>query len=146
MNQITKHPQRSQSLTGFDHFFRNWPDWNDLFHNEWIAHVPAVNVKRNQNGYELDFAAPGLEKKDFNIDIDGELLTISAEKESETKEDDKQYSKREYNYSSFSRSFTLPETVDRSKITAKYENGVLKLTLPKKEGAPKASPVKIGVQ
>jgi HSP20 family protein len=146
MNSVTKHFNRSQSLTGLDHFFRNWPGWNDLFHNDWVSQVPAVNVKRNPNGYELDFAAPGLDKKDFNIDIDGEMLTISAEKESENKEEDKQYSKREYNYSSFSRSFTLPDTVDRSKISAKYENGVLKLNLPKKEGAPKTSPVKIGVQ
>ncbi|MBM9498688.1 Hsp20/alpha crystallin family protein [Leptospira sp. 201903071] len=146
MNSVTKHSNRSQSLTGLDHFFRNWPDWNELFHNDWVSHVPAVNVKRNPSGYELDFAAPGLDKKDFKIDIDGEMLTISAEKESENKEEDKQYSKREYNYSSFSRSFTLPDSVDRSKISAKYDNGVLKLSLPKKEGTPKTSPVQIGVQ
>ena len=83
-----------------------------------------------------------MKKEDFKIDVDGNILTISAEKEEKKEEKDKRYNRREYNYSSFSRSFTLPDKVKQEDIQATYENGVLALLLPKKEEARKAVAVK----
>ncbi len=85
----------------------------------------------------MSFAVPGMKKNDFKIDVTGNLLTISSEKEENKEEKDENYSRQEYNYSSFSRSFTLPEEVNKEKIDATYVDGVLKLVLPKKEEAKK---------
>lgn len=142
MNSVAKTQDPFLSLNNIDHFFR---DWNDIFHKDWVRHIPAVNVIKTKDSYELECAVPGLDKKDFKIDIEGDILMISASKKSETKEEEKHYSKREYNYSSFSRSFNLPEAIDKDKIVAKYENGILKLSLPRKAGEQKAE-VKINVQ
>lgn len=105
------------------------------------VNVPSVNIKETAKEYVMEVAAPGLERKDFNIELDNHTLTISAEKEaqSEEKKEDTGYSRKEYSYESFSRSFTLPEGVKESNIDAKYENGILRLTVPKeKETASKA--------
>ncbi|RMG16543.1 MAG: Hsp20/alpha crystallin family protein [Bacteroidetes bacterium] len=98
--------------------------------------VPAVNVKEDDNGFVVEVAAPGMKKDDFKVTVDNGMLTISSEKEmqNETKEGEK-YTRREFSYSSFERSFALPETVEDGKIEAKYEDGILKLYLPKKEEA-----------
>jgi len=131
-NALTK---KTNVLPSFvNDFFKPWNDWFDNGFEKTLS-VPAVNITENNGQYNVSVAAPGMKKEDFKIDLEGDLLTISAEKE-ETKEDkDKQYNRREYNYSSFSRSFTLPEEVKRDKIEAKYEDGVLKLVLPKSETA-----------
>jgi len=103
-----------------------------------MVSVPAVNITETDSQYSITMAAPGMKKEDFKIDLQGDMLTISAEKE-DTKEDkNKKYNRREYNYSSFCRSFTLPEEVRRDNIEAKYEDGVLHLALTKNE---KAKPV-----
>lgn len=109
--------------------------------------TPAVNITEDENAYQMHLAAPGMKRSDFKVDIDGDTLTISSEKESETEEKTRRYSRREYGYSSFSRSFTLPDDVNRDRIDAHYEDGILKLTLPRKEEArrreaAKAIPVK----
>jgi HSP20 family protein len=94
--------------------------------------LPAVNVKESDAAYELEIAAPGLSKEDFKIDVEGQTLTISAEKETKKEESKDAYTRKEFNYSSFKRSFNLPErTVESDKITAKYANGILLLNLPK---------------
>ena len=100
------------------------------------------NVKEGEDGYEVDMAAPGLGKKDFKIELNHGILTISSEKknENETKKG-QQFTRREFSYQSFSRSFNLPHTVDSEKISAKYDNGILKVTIPKKEEA-KPKPAK----
>jgi HSP20 family protein len=85
----------------------------------------------------VSLAVPGMKKDDFNIDVEGNMLTISSEKEESKEEKEDKYTRKEYNYSSFSRSFTLPDEVNKEKIEAKYEDGVLKLMLPKKEEAKK---------
>jgi HSP20 family protein len=95
--------------------------------------VPEANIIENTKDYRVEIAAPGLEKKDFNVTVQDGMLTISAEKKEEKKEDTKNYRRREFSYNSFSRSFTLPDNLLADKIDAKYENGVLRLTLPKKE-------------
>ena len=104
-----------------------------------------VNVKETDKSYLLEVVAPGFEKADFNLNLDQQLLTISAEKKNETKEDSHKNIRREYSYHSFKRSFTLDEKIDATNIEASYINGVLTLNLPKKEVV-KASPVEIVIK
>jgi HSP20 family protein len=109
-----------------------------FFDSDWMKRiqvVPAVNVVETEKEFEIEMAAPGLNKKDFNITAENGVLTVSYEKEketeTETEEDKKNYMRREYNYSGFSRSFALPENIKTEKVDARYENGVLKMILPK---------------
>lgn len=95
--------------------------------------IPDANITENDKDFTIELAAPGLDKKDFAVEIQDGVLNISAEKEEEKEEKDKNYRRREFSYDSFSRSFTLPENCMTDKIDAKYENGVLHVTLPKKE-------------
>lgn len=97
--------------------------------------VPAVNIKETDNAFELSLAAPGLEKKDFKVEVDNNLLTISAERKQEKEEKDNDYTRKEFSYSSFMRSFELPSYVNAEAIDAQYKEGILILTLPKKEEA-----------
>lgn len=137
-------------MTSLSRFLSDWP--TSLFDRDFFdiesgrsparlgVNVPSVNIKETPKEYILEVAAPGLERKDFNIEVDNRTLTISAEKEEkkEEKSEDNGYSRREYSFNSFSRSFTLPEDTKEGNIDAKYENGILKLTLPKsKESASK---------
>jgi HSP20 family protein len=94
---------------------------------------PAVNICETNDNYELEFNVPGRKKEDFKITVDKNILTVSFEKTEEQKEEKKQFIKREFITQSFKRSFTLDEKIDAEKIDAKYENGILMLTLPKKE-------------
>jgi HSP20 family protein len=116
---------------------------DDIFNGKFInkdfatsdffgAHAP-VNIRETKDAYTLDVVAPGFEKSDFKINLDGQTLTISSEKKAEQKVENEKQIRREFSFRSFSRSFTLDENVDAEKINAKYDNGVLKLTLPKKE-------------
>jgi len=95
--------------------------------------VPGANIIENEKDFKIELAAPGLEKKDFKVEVNNGVLTISAEKKEEKKEENENYKRREFSYNSFSRSFTLPDNSVPDKIDAKYENGVLRLVLPKKE-------------
>ena len=96
-----------------------------------VMNIPAVNVSETDKEFSLTIAAPGLDKKDFKVDAYDDMLTISAEKEREEKSE--RFNRREYNYSSWSRSFTLPENCDAGKINAEYKNGELKIVIPKME-------------
>ena len=95
--------------------------------------VPDANIIENDKDFKIELAAPGLERKDFKVEVENGVLSISAEKEEEKKEDRKNYRRREFSYNAFSRSFTLPDNSLPEKIDAKYDNGILHLTLPKKE-------------
>lgn len=96
--------------------------------------IPAVNIKETDNNISLTLAAPGFKKEDFKIALDHNHLTISSEQKSENVEaEEGKYTRKEYSYSSFSRTFTLPNTIDAEKINASYVNGELVITLPKKE-------------
>src|SRR5690606_17670429 len=110
------------------------PDWFGGT-DKWNTSVPAVNIKDNTESFELELAVPGMKKDDFTVEIDNDVLTISSEMKSENEEKKDKYTRKEFSYSSFKRAFTLPETVDGAKIDAKYEDGILKLTLPKKQEA-----------
>ena len=127
----------------FDRFFENdMFDWSNRNFSNTNTTLPAVNIKEDKDGFEVEMSAPGFEKGDFKIELNNSLLTISSEKkiENETKEG-QHFTRKEFSYQSFSRSFTLPETVEGEKIMAKYENGVLSVSIPKKEEA-KPKPVK----
>ena len=124
--------------TVFEDFFKPWNEWfdNDGFWGK-VMKVPAVNVTDNKDNFLVSLAAPGMKKNDFKIDVEGNMLTISSEKEENKEEKESKYTRKEYNYSSFSRSFTLPDEVIKEKIEATYEDGVLKLKLPKSEESKK---------
>ncbi len=106
---------------------------DEFFNFGKVMNVPAVNVTETDKEFKLCVAAPGLEKKDFKVEMINDMLTISAEKEKEEKEEHGRFNRREYNYNSWMRSFTLPEGCEFNKIDAKYENGELRLLIPKKE-------------
>jgi len=95
--------------------------------------MPAVNIREDGKHYMLDLAVPGMDKKDMNIDISEDVLTISSESKSETSVEKEEFKKKEFNYSSFCRSFYIPDNVDREKIEANYKDGILTVTLPKME-------------
>lgn len=103
---------------------------NDFFRDDkWM---PAMNIKENDENFEIELAAPGFNKKDFEITIENEILHISAEKKVEKEEKEEDFTRKEFSYTSFTRSLTLPDNVnDEDKINAKYKNGILKLTLAK---------------
>jgi HSP20 family protein len=123
----------------------DWPSlapgsWlSDLFDNDrfldsdWLrrSSVPAVNVKETGNGYEIEVAAPGLGKEDFDISIEKKVLTISSEKNDQRQEKENGYTRREFSYSSFCRSFALPEEVNEEEVKANYADGVLRINLTK---------------
>lgn len=119
----------------FDRFFDNdLFDWSHKNFSTTNTTLPSVNIKESNQDFLVEVAAPGLEKGDFKIELNRDILTVSSEKkvEKETKEG-QQFTCREFSYQSFSRSFTLPNIADGDKIAAKYENGILSITIPKKE-------------
>jgi HSP20 family protein len=125
-------------MPGFNDVFESI--FNDTFFNDrMVARVPAVNISETAENYHLELAAPGLKKQDFKISLDRQVLHISVEQQNESSEDGKRFSKKEFSYTSFVRSFTLPELADHSRIEAAYEDGVLKVDIAKKEEARMAS-------
>lgn len=120
----------------FDDFFTK-----DLFNtnkgnDSWGNTLPAVNVEETDTSYELEVAAPGMSKKDFHVEIDNNSLIISGEREMKNQEKDKNFTRREFSYQSFKRTFNLPENmIEGEKVNAKYENGILKISIPKTEEA-----------
>lgn len=131
----------------FERFFKN--DFLDFWDNDrFIETMPSINITEEKNNYLIDVAAPGLKKEDFDVSIEGNLLTISCEKETESTngKENGNYSRREYSYSSFSRTVSLPEYAENKNIHAKYDNGILTITVPKKPEAPKSNNQKINVQ
>jgi HSP20 family protein len=106
---------------------------DEFFNMGKVMNVPAVNVSETDNEFRVSVAAPGMEKKDFKVEAYDDMLTIRAEKEKEEETKNERYNRREYNYSSWSRSFTLPENCDAGKINAEYKNGELKISIPKME-------------
>lgn len=115
--------------------------FNDFFEGEFMptrrtrnfGSLPAANIQETDKSFLVELASPGMAKEDFKIELDEDLLTIRSEKETKTEEKENRYTKREFNYTSFVRSFRLPEGVDTENITASYEGGILSLEIPKKE-------------
>ena len=117
----------------FDVFFNN--NLTDVIGADGTVSQPSVNVIETEENFRIEVAAPGLAKEQFEVNIDDNVLTVSAETKKEEEETSDKYTRREFSYSSFNRSFNLPETVKPESISAAYENGVLLLTLPKREEA-----------
>lgn len=133
---LARSTEKMPSL--FNDFFRPWDEWFEGGGlTSRVLNVPAVNITENKDEFMVSLAIPGMKKEDFNIDIEGNMLTISSEKEETIEEKEDKYTRKEFNYSSFSRSFSLPDEVNMEKIDARYVDGVLKLSLPKKEEAKK---------
>jgi HSP20 family protein len=125
-------------LPGFNDVFESI--FNDTFFNDrMVTRVPAVNISETAENYHLELAAPGLKKQDFKISLDRDILNISVEQQNESSEEGKRFSKKEFSYTSFVRSFTLPELADQNRIEAAYKDGVLKVDIAKKEDAKMAS-------
>lgn len=133
----------------FDDFFnRDFFDWGLSNYSDTNTSIPKVNVKETKDNFEVEVAAPGMNKNDFKIQLDGNLLSISSEKSDRREEnnEDEKYSRKEFSYQSFQRTFTLPKNVvDADKIEAKYENGLLHLVIPKKEEAKQKPPKQIQI-
>ena len=145
------------SLIKFNNRNRLFPTWNneslkqflssdDFFNNDFLDEdslMPAMNVKEHDDDFEIEFAAPGFTKKDFEITIDDNILNVCGEKKHETEEKEDDYTRKEFSYNSFKRSMALPKTVNTDQdVKAIYKNGILKLHLLKKEEA-KEQPKKI---
>ena len=136
-------------------FFQDFFDIENFFGKDFLPasrSLPAVNISEDEKTYHIDVVSPGFKKEDFKVNVKNNILTISAETKQETTNNqgeggqqgnqqggNKQYSRREYSYSSFTRSFQLPENVKEDEIDAAYTDGILKLQIPKEEQQPKIS-------
>lgn len=122
-------------------------DWSNRNFSLTNTTLPSVNIKENADAYQVEVAAPGFEKGDFKLELNHDLLTISSEKslDNETKEGER-FTKREFSYQSFTRSFTLPDTADGERISANYDKGILSISIPKKEEAKPKPLRKIEIQ
>src|ERR1700749_4756882 len=121
-------------MPGFNDVFDSI--FNDTFFSDrMVTRVPAVNISESENNYHVELAAPGLKKEDFKLNLERNQLSIAVEQSSEQQDAQKNYSKREYSYSSFVRSFTLPETADHANIEAAYTDGILRIDIAKREEA-----------
>jgi len=124
----------------FDDFItRDLFDWTDKNFAALGSNLPSVNLKETDTNIEVELAAPGMKREDFKVEIDNDVLMISSEKEEEKEEVRKKdnYIRKEFNYQSFSRTFTLPETANENKIEANYKDGILHVVIGKKDGAKK---------
>jgi HSP20 family protein len=119
---------------GYNPFLSNLFD-DDFFPvlSNRTSSMPAVNIRENEKNFTLDLAIPGMDKKDLKIDINEDVLTISSETSNETEDNSDGYKRKEFSYSSFCRSFYLPENVNKEKIAASYKDGILSVELPKQE-------------
>jgi HSP20 family protein len=124
--------------------WNNQPMLSDIFDDferrfyspfKYEGFIPAANIKENERSFDIEIAVPGMKKDDFKINLENNILTVSTEKEEEKNEENKNYTRKEFMYGSFSRSFTLPKVVETEQIKASYENGILSIQLPKKDEA-----------
>ncbi|MBE8714314.1 Hsp20/alpha crystallin family protein [Sphingobacterium hungaricum] len=135
---LIKFPTKTVNTDSVNPFVNSVFDnlFNDSFITDrLVTRVPAVNITETQDSFSIELAAPGLQKSDFKINVDKNVLTISVEKKDEAVVEEKLYSKKEYSYTSFTRSFSLPDSVNYSNIDASYIDGVLAVTVGKKEEA-----------
>ena len=136
MTLVKFNPEKKNSslLPGFNDIFESVLG-DTFFNDRRLSSVPAVNISESNEEYHIELAAPGLKKEDFKVAVERDMLTISTEQRTENNTEGKIYNRREYSYSAFTRSFTLPESANVEQIHAAYTDGVLKLNIPKKEEA-----------
>jgi HSP20 family protein len=143
MTLIKRNGNGFPALPGLfdDLLSRDLFNWGNNNYSSTSTTVPLVNIRETKDGFEVEMAAPGMEKKDFKITLEGNTLTISSQKENEESERENGYTRREFSYQSFTRNFILPhDVVKAEEIMAKYENGLLLLTIPKQEHAKQKGP------
>ena len=131
-----------------DNWLTDFFDNNRFFDADWMKRfqeIPAVNVREKNNEFLIELAAPGLKKKDFEITVENGILTIMAERKEEKEQKDENFTREEFSYENFTRSFTLPENVNPEKVDAHYEDGILMLTVAKKEVVAEKKPKAIAV-
>ncbi|WP_325563192.1 Hsp20/alpha crystallin family protein [Pedobacter sp.] len=136
MTLVKFNPENKKNslMPGFTDVFDSI--FNDTFFaDRMVTRVPAANISESADHYHVELAAPGLKKEDFKINLERKVLNISVEQSNESKQEEKNYAKREYSYNSFVRSFTLPESADENGIQATYNDGVLAINIPKREEA-----------
>jgi HSP20 family protein len=126
-----------------DNFFEN--EFPSFTRSEYYKTPALVNIKDTKESYIIEVAAPGFKKEDFNVKVDGTQLTISAEVKTEQETTEHKFTRKEFNFSSFTRSFTLPKTVDVAKVSGNYENGILHVVLPKKEIAKETTTLEVKI-
>lgn len=131
----------------FDPFSEDFFNWGLSNNSTTNTNIPAVNIRETADTFQVEMAAPGMDKSDFKIELDNNMLTISSEKESQSEQkEDERYTRREFSYQSFQRVFHLPkDVVDADKIEARYNNGLLQLVIPKKEDVKQRPPKKIQI-
>ena len=147
MSNLVSVPKNgSLANTNSNANFPNWSNWLDDIFNRDLTSVfnsnfntgitlPKVNIKELADAFVVEMAVPGLKKSDFHLDLDNQVLSISTATKEENEHQDENYTRREFGYSSFKRTFTLPESVNDEKINANYKDGILSILLPKKEEA-----------
>lgn len=138
MNTLSKIQKPAPALSSIfnDLFADEFINWSDRPMQRSMARVPAVNISENDDQWQLELAAPGMKREDFKVELNQDVLRISSVQREEKEEKAEKYSVQEYSYSSFQRTFRLPEhLVDGDKVNAKYEDGVLRVSIPKKEEA-----------
>ncbi len=139
-----RHHRRPVMHNLLNDFFNS--SLSDLIGSDFTTSTPSINVIETKDAHRMEVAAPGLSKEAFDLNIDKDLFTISATVEAtENEETDEKIIRREFNYGTFKRSFTLPDTVNKTEISAKYENGILVIHLPKKEEAKEVPPRKVEI-
>ena len=145
MNYLRYNTELPEILNRF--FENDLEKWSKKNYSRTHTTLPAVNIIENKEAYEVQMAAPGFKKGDFNIELDNDLLTISSEKEvdNEIKEDEV-FTRKEFSYQSFTRSFRLPELIENEKIKAAYKDGILKIVIPKKDESKPKPARKISVK
>lgn len=139
LDSLFPHNNRMDLPSFFNEVF------DHLLKDEKVTWMPAVNITERETDYKIDLAVPGLDKKDFNIEVENDQLVISGERKEEKVEEKDKVTKREFHYGSFKRSFTLPETANSEKINANYNNGVLSISIAKKEEAKQPAKRQISV-
>lgn len=140
----------SKSVNSFfdDFITKDLFDWTDKNFASLGSNLPSVNLKETDTNIEIELAAPGMKKEDFKVEIENDMLMISSEKEEEKEEVGKKdnYIRKEFNYQSFCRTFSLPDTANENKIEANYKDGILHVVIEKKEGNPKRALKNIPIQ
>lgn len=131
----------NRTYPGFMDDFLGLDRYPAHYHSNGFKSLPAVNISEGENEFTIEVAAPGLDKKDFKIDLENDVLTIASVMEDKKEETGDNYTRREFRYSNFSRSFNLPDSVNAENITAVHKNGILNVSIPKKEEA-KAKPAR----
>lgn len=147
MNNLMKSRRETGEFNKLPNLLENFfeGEFPTLFPKTWSRNVPSVNISETENEYRIAVAAPGMSKEDFNLHVDGGTLVISAERKNEVNDETETYTRREYIYDNFSRTFSLPESVNLEGINASYKDGILAVVLPKTEAAKKNRPMEIKV-